>query len=98
MDSIYDHSLKLNQDLFQTYFNMSISLAHEMNYLEGKDEELDVILKRQIEEGDVAARNRRRKGSEQSVPRAVDNRETQRLAQALQSLQSKIISISDVLD
>ncbi len=54
----------MNKDLFQTYFNMSMSIAHELNYLEQKDDELDQILKRQIEDGDVNARNRRRKGSE----------------------------------
>ena len=41
---LYDHSIHLNQDLFQTYFNMSIGLATELNYLEAKDEELDKIL------------------------------------------------------
>ena len=43
-EELYDHSIALNQDLFQTYFNMSISIATEMNYLEKKDDELDKVL------------------------------------------------------
>jgi len=41
---MYDHNVSLNQDLFQTYFNMSVTIATEINYLERKDEELDEIL------------------------------------------------------
>ena len=39
--SLYDHSVTVNADLFQTYFNMSIGLATELNYLEKKEEELN---------------------------------------------------------
>ena len=42
---LYDHSVTLNQDLFQRYFNMSISIAHELNYLESKDDELEQALR-----------------------------------------------------
>ena len=38
---LYDHSVHVNEDLFQVYFNMSIGLATELNYLDAKDEELD---------------------------------------------------------
>lgn len=60
---LYEHEKKLNADLFQTYFNMSIGIATELNELEKHNENMDEILEAQIAEGDVAARNRRRKGS-----------------------------------
>lgn len=33
-DALYNHSVKMNEDLFQTYFSMSIGLAKELNYIE----------------------------------------------------------------
>lgn len=62
-EDIYDHDTKLSKDLFQTYFNMSVSIAGELNELEKRNEQLDLILEEQVASGDVAARNRRRKGS-----------------------------------
>jgi len=34
----------MNTELFQTYFNMSIALATELNYLDKKDDEIETIL------------------------------------------------------
>ena len=48
---LYDHSVHLNQDLFQVYFNMSIGLATELNYLEEKDDDLDRMLEEQVASG-----------------------------------------------
>lgn len=31
---LYNHSVKMNEDLFQTYFGMSMSLAKELQYIE----------------------------------------------------------------
>lgn len=31
---LYDHNVFMNQNLFQTYFSMSVGLAGELNYLE----------------------------------------------------------------
>lgn len=90
----YDHSLKMNQDLFQTYFNMSMGIASELNYLEAKDDELEQILQRQIEDGDVAARNRRRKGSQQQKVMEVNNSETRKLIDGLTKLKSKISTLN----
>jgi len=40
-EELYGHYLKLNTDLFQTYFAMSRGIATEINYLEQKEEEID---------------------------------------------------------
>lgn len=39
--ALYDHNVHLNENLFQTYFKMSIGLAGELNYLEKVDDELE---------------------------------------------------------
>ena len=41
---LYDNSVKVSTELFQTYFNVSITIAQELMYLEGKDREMDEIL------------------------------------------------------
>lgn len=41
---LYEHEKKLNSDLFQSYFNMSVSIAGELNDLEKRNEEMDEIL------------------------------------------------------
>ena len=58
---LYDHSVKMNTDLFQIYFGMSKSLAGEINYLDQKDDEIEQIMQQQIAEGDMSARNARRR-------------------------------------
>ena len=58
---LYDHSVKMNTDLFQIYFGMSKSLAGEINYLDQKDDEIEQIMRQQIAEGDMSARNARRR-------------------------------------
>jgi len=41
---LYDHSIHMNENLFQNYFNMSLGLATELNYLDVVDEELEKML------------------------------------------------------
>ena len=41
---------------------MSISLAGELNYLDEKDEELELIMAKRIKEGDYSVRDSRRRG------------------------------------
>ena len=41
---LYDHSVKVNQDLYSNYFNISMSLASELNYLDEKDEEMEQVI------------------------------------------------------
>ena len=60
---------------------MSVGIAGELNELEKRNEELDKIMLAQVEDGDVAARNRRRKGQQQAM--VVDNSETKRLVDSL---------------
>ena len=43
---LYDHQIKMNQDLFQIYFAMSKSLAGEINYLDQKDDEIEQIMQK----------------------------------------------------
>ena len=40
-EDLYEHDRKLDKELFQTYFNMSVSIAREINDLEQKNELLD---------------------------------------------------------
>ena len=87
---IYDHSVTVNQDLFQTYFNMSIGLAGELNYLGQKEDDLNQVLLEQMENGDVAARNRRRKSSQNQKPLEVHNKDTKRLVDSLTVFKNKI--------
>lgn len=75
---LYDHSVFMNENLFQTYFSMSIGLAAELNYLEKVDEELEEVLEKQIRDGDVAARNRQRKNNPGSKLE-VNNKGTKKL-------------------
>ena len=53
--------MKVSTELFQTYFNISVSIAQELIYLEQKDNEMDELLEQQVLEGNVGARDRRRK-------------------------------------
>ena len=57
---LYDNSVKVSTDLFQTYFNISVSIAQEMMYLEQKDNEMDEMIEQQVLEGNVNARDRRK--------------------------------------
>jgi hypothetical protein len=41
---LYDNSVIVSNQLFQTYFNVSISVAKELIYLDEKDSEMDEIL------------------------------------------------------
>ena len=68
---------------------MSISIATEMNYLEQKDDELDKILAQKVQEGDVNARNRRRKDRKQNSIE-VTNPEVDKLIESLTKLKYKI--------
>lgn len=92
-EQLYDHSVSLNTDLFQTYFNMSITIATEMNYLETQDDKLDKILAQQIADGDVAARNRRRK-DRKTTSIEVDNKETQGLIISMEKLLDKVDTLN----
>ena len=68
---------------------MSITIATEMNYLEQKDDELDKILAQKVQEGDVNARNRRRKDRKQNSIE-VTNPEVDKLIESLTKLKYKI--------
>ena len=68
---------------------MSIAIATEMNYLEQKDDELDKILAQKVQEGDVNARNRRRKDRKQNSIE-VTNPEVDKLIESLTKLKYKI--------
>ena len=68
---------------------MSITIATEMNYLEQKDDELDKILAQKVQEGDVNARNRRRKDRKQNSIE-VTNPEVDKLIESLTKLKYKV--------
>ena len=70
---LYDNSVKISTELFQTYFNVSITVAQELIYLDQKDAEMDEILEQQVADGQVSARNRRRGKQNEKV---VENKET----------------------
>ena len=57
----------MSTELFQTYFNVSITIAQELIYLEQKDREMDEILEQQVQDGQVSARNRRRGRQQETV-------------------------------
>ena len=95
---LYDHSVKLNTDLFQTYFGMSKALATELNYLDQKDDEIESMLKKQIEEGDVTARNKRRKGKSAVQPLEINNRYTQTLVTSLMQFKEKVNQLNTLVE
>ena len=64
---------------------MSRALAIELNYLEEKSEELERIERRQVEEGGAAARQRRRGGAKEAQVTEINNSETTRLVNSLNS-------------
>ena len=81
---LYDHSIKMNTELFQTYFSMSKALATELNYLDKKDDEIEQILIKQIEDGDLTARNKRRKSKNAQVNTLeINNKQTATLVNSL---------------
>lgn len=81
--ALYDHNVHMNENLFQTYFTMSMGLATELNYLEKVDDDLEQIIEQQVRDGDVAARNRRRKNNPSSMPLEVNNAATMKLQDSL---------------
>jgi len=77
---------------------MSVGLATELNYLDKQDSQLDEMLEKQLADGDVAARNRRRKNRPDNTPVEVNNKETKKLTDSLTSYKNKIATLSQVLD
>ena len=55
-------------------------------------------MQEQIDSGDVAARNRRRKSSQQQKPLEVNNKETKRLIDSLTQFKNKISTLSKSID
>ena len=55
---LYDNNVRVSTDLFQVYFNMSMSIAKELIYLEEQENKLDEIVEAQVEAGEIDARNR----------------------------------------
>ena len=56
--------MRISTDLFQQYFNMSVSVAAELMYLEKMEQELSDRMRAQVKKGDTAARDRRRRKEE----------------------------------
>ena len=78
---------------------MSVGIAAELNYLDKKDEELEQILEKQVADGDVAARNRRRKNNtSQPTTMEVNNRETKGLIDSLNTLKSKVSTLNRLVE
>ena len=55
---LYDNNVRVSTDLFQVYFNMSMSIAKELIYLEEQENKLDEIVEAQVEAGEIDSRNR----------------------------------------
>ena len=98
---LYDNSVKVSTDLFQTYFNISVSIAQELMYLEQKDNEMDELLEQQVLDGNVGARDRRRKARQGGEIVVVENNETKQvrdqiavLGRAIKNLQTKLKALT----
>ena len=88
---LYDHSVHVNSNLFQKYFQMSIGLAGELNYLDRVNEGLTETLEAQIANGEINSRNARRKTKDTLE---VNNRETKRLTDSLSLLMGKVTDLN----
>ena len=70
---------------------MSIGIAHELNYLENLEEDLEEELYRRVQEGEEQVVNRRRRNGgppQQSLP--VHNKDTKRLVDSLTSFRNRL--------
>ena len=94
---LYDNSVKVSTELFQTYFNISVSIAQEMMYLEQKDNEMDELLEQQVLEGNVNARDRRKKWRQGGETVVVENAETKKIRDQIALLNRAITGLKSKL-
>lgn len=93
-----DSNVQIGTHLFQVYFNMSMAVGQELNYLEKKEAELMDYLERMVAEGDTSARDRRRMVEEGGVQTVeVKNPETKKMKQALVDTQNSLETLSEQL-
>lgn len=78
---------------------MSIGIAHELNYLENLEEDLEEELYRRVQEGEEQVVNRRRRNGgppQQSLP--VHNKDTKRLVDSLTSFRNRLTQLQELMD
>ena len=87
-----DNNVKVSTDLFQQYFNMSVSVAGEMMFIEEKEQELEEMMADLVRKGNSRARDMiRRKEEGGEVDKVyVKNAATKQLTEMLTGINNDI--------
>ena len=94
---MWNNTQYISNDLFQVYFNVSVSMAGQLNYLEEMEEQLQSKMAQQ-RASTGQRRERNRHTEEPTTKIEVSNASTKKLSESLETLSTKVGALKLSMD